>query len=78
MIVLEAVGLIEGQMAVLAVPAVVVSAVGGDIAVGSDKGFASIAFEGGIVLAVGADKAGSYVALFFPAWSPVWWTSAAS
>src|SRR5579885_3739046 len=77
-VVAQAVGLIEGKMAAMATRTKVVSAGGGDVAVGGEEILGAVALEAGVRLAVGTDDAGAYVALFFAVSSPAWWASAAT
>jgi hypothetical protein len=58
-------------VAVVALIAVVIGAFVADLAVGAEPGPGTIPDEAGISLAVGADSAGTYVALFLPASRPV-------
>src|SRR6266568_1226369 len=64
-------------MALMAVVAVVVGPLGGDLAVGSQPGLGPVLDEAGVGLAVRADDAGAAVALFLPASRPVWCEAAA-
>src|SRR5262245_42884567 len=77
MVVLQAVGHVEGAVAALAALTGVVGATGGDVAVGGDEGLGSEALEGNFGLAGGEDGAGADVAPFLAASSPAWWAQAA-
>jgi hypothetical protein len=70
----QAVGRVEGAVALAAAGAVVVGAGVADVAVGRQPGLGPVADEPGVGLAVRADGAGALVALFFEAgkrdWTP--------